>query len=155
MKDIVKMANQWCHQSRNKDSFAKNMWFFGAWNEIKFDICIASRITDVTIHNHNPDQSTIWTFILCIALHDCNNKMKVLRASRKVSAWSSLDGARIGSLRPAKQISPLGKIWAIWIPVLPVLPAVLPVLLLPLEIPMLAKIPNSLKYFFFLNQNTK
>ena len=72
--------------------------------------------------------------------------MKVLRPSRKLSVF---DGARNASLRPAKQISPLGKIWAIWIPVLPVLPAVLPVLLLPLEIPMLAKIPNSLKYFFF------
>ena len=71
------------------------------------------------------------------------NMMKVLRASRKISALASLDGARKGSLRPAKQIFPLGKICAISFPVLPVLR-------LPLERPMLAKIPNSLKCFDFI-----
>ena len=68
--------------------------------------------------------------------------MKVLRASRKFSALSSLDGTRNGSLRPAKQISPLGKIWAIGIPLLPV-----GLLRLLREIRILVKIPYNLKYF--------
>ena len=45
--------------------------------------------------------------------------MKVLRVLRKVSTLYLLDGARNGSLRPAKQIFPLGKIWAICFPLLP------------------------------------
>ena len=68
--------------------------------------------------------------------------MKVLRASRKFSALSLLDGTRNGnSLRPAKQISPLGKIWAIGIPLLPVV-----VLRLLREIRILVKIPYNLKF---------
>ena len=66
--------------------------------------------------------------------------MKVLRASRKISALSSLDGARKGSLRPAKQIFPLGKICAISFPLLSVLR-------FPRDRRILAKIPKSLKYF--------
>ena len=68
--------------------------------------------------------------------------MKVLRVLRKVSTSYSLDGAQSGSLRPAKQISPLGKIWAIGIPLLPVV-----VLRLLREIRILVKIPYNLKYF--------
>jgi len=65
------------------------------------------------------------------------NMMKVLRASRKISALSSLDGARKGSLRPAKQIFPLGKICAISFPLLSVLR-------FPRDRRILAKIPKSM-----------
>lgn len=76
------------------------------------------------------------------------NMMKVLRASRKISALSSLDGTRKGSLRPAKQIFPFGKICAISFPLLPVLR-------LPRDRCILFKIPNSLKYFHFYFMNLR
>ena len=67
-------------------------------------------------------------------------RMKVFKASRTISASAALDGARIGSFRPAKQIVPSFKIWAISI----LFPPALVLRFLRLT-GMLAKIPDNLK----------